>query len=96
MARNVIRINGPVGRTARCIDEGYCEQVCIRCSPPTPECICRTGIDYGGKIERFRSLVQCKLQKFIITHRKIFNSNSRHSSYNMLVHSDISECPWHY
>ena len=96
MARNVNRLNGTVGRSPKCTDEGYCKQVCIRCLPPTPECIYRTGIDYGDKIERLRSLVQYKLQKFISKHYKIFNSNSRPSSYNMLVHSDINECPWCY
>ena len=95
MARNVLHINGPVRLTPRRIDECYCERECIHCSSPTLECTCQTGIDYGGEVGRLISLVQCTLQKFIIQHCKTVDRHSRYNSYNMLVHSDVSKCPWH-
>jgi hypothetical protein len=96
MARNLLRINGPVRHTPRRIDKCHCEEVSIYCSSPTPECSCQTSIDYRDKIEHFTNLLQYKIQKFITKHKKILYRNNRYNKYNMIVHSDISKFPWYY
>jgi hypothetical protein len=96
MARNVRRSNGSERHTRRRTDDCYYEQVCLHCALPILECICRTGIYYGGRNEHLMNLIQHKLQKFFTKHHKTFFGTDQCNLYNMLVHSDISKYPWYY